>query len=45
MGGRHIGAMRDIAFHIGHPELPEVNQGHIYFNSGVLLLNLSLIRQ
>ena len=45
LGGRPIGAVRDIAFPIGHPGLPEVNRGRIYFNSGVLLVNLSLIRQ
>ena len=45
MGGKAIGAVRDIAFPIGHPGLPEANQGRIYFNSGVLLINLSLIRR
>jgi lipopolysaccharide biosynthesis glycosyltransferase/predicted O-methyltransferase YrrM len=45
MGGKPIGAVRDIAFPIGHPGLPEVNRGRIYFNSGVLLVDLLLIRQ
>jgi hypothetical protein len=30
---------------MGHPGLPDVDRGRNYFNSGVLLLNLSLIRQ
>ena len=45
MGGKPIGAVRDIAFPVGHPGLPEANRGRVYFNSGVLLVNLSLIRQ
>ena len=45
MGGRPIGAVRDIGYPIGHPGLPEINRGHIYFNAGVLLVNLSLIRR
>jgi lipopolysaccharide biosynthesis glycosyltransferase len=30
---------------MGHPELPEVDQGRVYFNAGALLIDLSLIRQ
>ena len=45
MGERPIGAVRDIGYPIGHPGLPEINRGHIYFNAGVLLVNLSLIRR
>ena len=45
MGTRHIGAARDIGYPMGHPGLPEVNRGRFYFNAGVLLVNLSLVRQ
>ena len=45
MGAKPFGAVRDIAFPLGHPGLPEVNRGRIYFNSGVLLVNLLLFRQ
>ena len=45
MGGRPIGAVRDIGYPMGHQGLPEVNRGRFYFNAGVLLLDLSLIRQ
>ena len=45
MGTRHIGAARDIGYPMGHPGLPEVNRGRFYFNAGVLLVNLSLIKQ
>ena len=45
MGGRPIGAVRDIGYPMGHPGLPEVNRGRLYFNAGVLLVNPSLIKQ
>jgi lipopolysaccharide biosynthesis glycosyltransferase/predicted O-methyltransferase YrrM len=45
MGGKSIGAVRDIGYPIGHPGLPEVDRGRFYFNAGVLLVNLSLVRQ
>ena len=45
MGRRPIGAARDIGYPMGHPGLPEVDRGRLYFNAGVLLINLSLIRQ
>jgi len=45
MGGRAIGVVRDIGLSMGHLGLPEVNRGRFYFNAGVLLVNLSLIRQ
>jgi lipopolysaccharide biosynthesis glycosyltransferase/predicted O-methyltransferase YrrM len=45
MGGRPIGAARDIGYPMGHPGLPEVDRGRHYFNAGVLLVDLSLIRQ
>ena len=45
MGAKPFGAVRDIAFPVGHPGLPEVNRGRVYFNSGVLLVNLLLFRQ
>ena len=45
MGGKAIGVVRDIGFPMGHPGLPEVNRGRFYFNAGVLLVNLSLVRQ
>jgi len=45
MGGKPIGVVRDIGYPMGHPGLPEANRGRFYFNAGVLLLDLSLIRQ
>jgi lipopolysaccharide biosynthesis glycosyltransferase len=45
MRGKAIGVVRDIGFPMGHPGLPEVNRDRFYFNAGVLLVNLSLIRQ
>jgi lipopolysaccharide biosynthesis glycosyltransferase/predicted O-methyltransferase YrrM len=45
MGRKPFGAVRDIAFPVGHPGLPEVNRGRVYFNSGVLLVNLLIFRQ
>ena len=45
MGGRTVGVVRDIGLPMGHPGLPEANRGRFYFNAGVLLGDLSLIRQ
>ena len=45
MGERPIGAVRDVGYPMRHPGLPEVNRGRLYFNAGVLLVDLSLIRQ
>jgi len=45
MGGKPIGAVRDIGYPMGHPGLPEAVRGRHYFNAGVLLVDQSLIRQ
>ena len=45
MGGRPIGAVRDLEHPLGHTGLPEVDRGRPYFNACVLLLDLFLIRQ
>ena len=45
MGKKPIGAVRDIRYPMGHPGLPEVDRGRPYFNAGVVLVDLPLIRK
>jgi lipopolysaccharide biosynthesis glycosyltransferase/predicted O-methyltransferase YrrM len=44
LGGRFLGAARDIGHPLGHEGLPETEKGRPHFNAGVMLLDLTLIR-
>ena len=45
LGGKFLGAARDIGHPLGHAGLPEGERCRPYFNAGVLLLDLARIRE
>lgn len=45
LGGKSLGAVRDIGHPLGHAGLPSEELGRPHFNAGVLLLDLARIRE